>query len=295
MTYALCVQEERATYITSDGAATRRENVYVRLNVTFRDQMLRQLKGSKLSVFLCLALHANADMEAWPSIATIAAETGYGERIVKCALAELKALNLVTSTDRHLDSGAQTSNKYCLAAFVNQGVQKPIPPGGTPTVPPPGTPTVPPPGYSDCTLSKYIEEDTVEGGDDGAVAPKRRRRTSRKRASDEPTKGERHAAMFSVLADVCKVDAKLQANKGRLNKVAGDLNNNSDYTPEDIRRWFGPGGWWYTHDFRGKQGTPPSPEWVLKHLGEARAYEEKHRKATGGFVDSANGVYKGAG
>jgi hypothetical protein len=156
---ALVIQEERATLIDSNGRAERREAVYVRLNVTFKDSMLGALKGAKLAVFLCIALHSNSAGESWPSIATIAEKTCYTETVVRESLRELEGMGLIVSEVRFRDSGGQTSNHYQIAAFVNS----PLPPRGSESDTPPLVKSDTPPGVTFST-PKYIhkEEDTEE-------------------------------------------------------------------------------------------------------------------------------------
>jgi hypothetical protein len=58
-------------------------NVYIKLNTLFREQQLNELKGCSLSVFICLALHMDADGTCWVSRKTIAKETGYSKGYIK--------------------------------------------------------------------------------------------------------------------------------------------------------------------------------------------------------------------
>jgi hypothetical protein len=63
----------------------------------FRERALRLLKGPKLSVFLCLALHEDDDWVSSLEVERIMAETGYGFRTVNAALADLVKMGFVTS------------------------------------------------------------------------------------------------------------------------------------------------------------------------------------------------------
>ena len=63
-------------------------SIFVQLDVTFR-QHLRSFPDSSLSVFLCIALHANQDGWAWPSVETICEETGLERKTVQRALRQL--------------------------------------------------------------------------------------------------------------------------------------------------------------------------------------------------------------
>ena len=63
--------------------------------MAFRRKALAQLKGAKLSCFLCLALHVDKDGVAKPGIETIVRETGYSRPSVCSALDELESLGLI--------------------------------------------------------------------------------------------------------------------------------------------------------------------------------------------------------
>jgi hypothetical protein len=62
--------------------------IYAQVSVDFR-KYLHVLKGAKLSVFLAISLHTDADGWAWPSRALLARETGYNVHTISDALAEL--------------------------------------------------------------------------------------------------------------------------------------------------------------------------------------------------------------
>jgi hypothetical protein len=77
-------------------------DVYIRIKVAFRKQALRRLKGAKLSVFLCLALHLDRDGVAVPGgIEAIMRETGYSRGAVCSALGALESLGLIRKHRTH--------------------------------------------------------------------------------------------------------------------------------------------------------------------------------------------------
>jgi hypothetical protein len=78
---------------------------YIKLKLAFRKRALSTLKGAKLSVFLCLALHVDRHGMSKPGIEAIMRETGYSRGVVCNALDKLEALGLVTkvSTRRGTD------------------------------------------------------------------------------------------------------------------------------------------------------------------------------------------------
>jgi hypothetical protein len=270
MNTPIAILEERATYISADGSSQRREDIYVRLSVSFRHEMLKVLKGARLSVFLCLALHGNAEMESWPSISTIAEETGYSDRVVRHAIHSLETMKLVASESRYGDNGGQTSNRYTIAAFVN------TPPTNRDTPPvqkcnPPLYESVPGGGCSNVQSKNiHIEEELTSHHEDGCDVDTLFPLPSslqKKKPAVEKKPPTPHQELYSALCYVCKLDGSLKTNKGRLNKLASEL---SGYTAVDIRRWYGPGGWWYQEDWRGKQGQAPALLQIPETIRKAR-------------------------
>jgi hypothetical protein len=89
------VQEERVT-VRADGSALMWTDFYIKLKLAFRRQALARLRGAKLSVFLCLALHVDRHGIASPGIDRICEETGYSSRSTVCsALEDLVRLRIV--------------------------------------------------------------------------------------------------------------------------------------------------------------------------------------------------------
>lgn len=129
-TAPVSIAEQRETFIREDGSTYTRQDIYVKLAVTFRDNMLAKLKGPKLSVYLCIALHCNEAMTSFPSIKTIVQETDYSRTAVIKAIHELEAMNLITISSRQSDYGDLDSNLYQIQGYVSMGG------GSTPSVPP---------------------------------------------------------------------------------------------------------------------------------------------------------------
>lgn len=65
------------------------ESIYVQVSVSLREHLCR-FPGSSLNVFLAIALHANEDGYAWPSIERLARETGLHRQTVFTALNQLE-------------------------------------------------------------------------------------------------------------------------------------------------------------------------------------------------------------
>jgi len=98
-----------------------------------------------------------------------------------------------------------------------------------------------------CATLEAAKLTSVESGPIASMKPKKE-----KKPGDNPTTFE----VAVALAEVCVIDFEM--NKGRMLKEAKSLG----HTPAEIKHLFGPGSVWYTVDFRGKQGSPPSPSQV---------------------------------
>lgn len=92
---------------------------WIKLTVEFRKSMLRQLKGSQLSIFLCLALHINEDNKSWPSLDMISEETGYSVRAVQDNLKKLHERGWVNITSG-LEHGSVNTYQLCEAVAIGR-------------------------------------------------------------------------------------------------------------------------------------------------------------------------------
>lgn len=129
------MSEERAAYEVhpkntgskeKDGRSVRKEfGPWIKLSTEFRDRYLSDLKGSQLSVFLCLALHLNQDFRAWPSVSIIAKETGYDRRTVSRALEKLVRKKLIVIEKRRGEGQQFANNRYEVQAFAGFGKSNP--------------------------------------------------------------------------------------------------------------------------------------------------------------------------
>lgn len=104
------VREEHTTL--QQGVALSWVDFYIKLKVAFRKRALRELKGARLSVFLCLALHVDRDGVASPGIETIMQETGYSRSIVCNALEDLVRLGLVSKRAAYRGADEYLVNGY---------------------------------------------------------------------------------------------------------------------------------------------------------------------------------------
>ncbi len=126
--------------------------VYLQVSVTLR-QHLHHFKGARLSVFMAIALHSNADGWAWPSMAVLKAETGYNIQTISQALSDLCAVcingqRVLLAVQDRAPHGTFATNRYLLfpsAAEVEQYERADGPPpilSDTPgATPAPDTPT----------------------------------------------------------------------------------------------------------------------------------------------------------
>lgn len=78
----------------------------------------------------------------------------------------------------------------------------------------------------------------------------------------EPTPQQ---ALVAALSEATGMDTRL--NGSRLGKAAAQLAR-VEATPDLIRQHYGPGGWWYTSDWRGQKGEFPRPEQVIETWGQ---------------------------
>jgi len=74
-------------------------------------------------------------------------------------------------------------------------------------------------------------------------------------SGETPKRLTAQQAMVAVLADACDLDPRLQGS--RLGGVAKHLLA-AGYMAEQVRSGYGPSGWWYRVDWRGKRGQPPT-------------------------------------
>ena len=172
--YILGIQETKERFIREDGTSYTRDDIFVKLFVTFREKMLGVLKGPKLSVYLCVALHCGEAMTAWPSINTIAEETQYSEQSVKTALKELVDMGLVEVAARHNNNGAQTSNRYLIRGYISMGEgrgQSVYPPQVSQPYPPQEQQAYPPQGYEIPPKEEPLEEEPSEDMADADAPP----------------------------------------------------------------------------------------------------------------------------
>lgn len=97
-----------------------RSDPFIKFNVNFRKEWLAKLKGAKLSVFICLALHIDEDNKSYPSIDTIMAETELSNRAIINVIKELEGMKIIKVIRER-----GKVNRYKLAPIVAYG-NKPV-------------------------------------------------------------------------------------------------------------------------------------------------------------------------
>jgi hypothetical protein len=87
--------------------------------------------GVAYRVLLALAGYANRNGEAWPSQATLAAQTGFSKRSIEYALKALAAWGLITRKKRgsNKNRGGRSSDLVTLAIGTCHGSDRPLPEG----------------------------------------------------------------------------------------------------------------------------------------------------------------------
>jgi len=104
----------------------RKDRLFVSFDLAIFDRFFPALSGAEVKVYLVLSRHANKHSQCWPSVGTLARETGLTARPVQYALRRLRAKGLVDAQKRWTDAGDPDSNLYTLL----------LPPADPPQTPP---------------------------------------------------------------------------------------------------------------------------------------------------------------
>ena len=257
------VSEEETTYRQGGTAEVRRQG-FLKVYHAFRDKALRELKGAPLSVLLCIGLHAGKDGKAWPSLDTIADETGYDRKTVQRAIRTLVSRGFVSKVQRRLPEGVFRSNLYRLTLgstgeVSGQGVGAQTPYGvGAQT----------PCEVDRDLLKERVTLPSVAAPSLSAVQENPSR--EKPEASGEGARGDggdTARPLAAALAEVCGMD--LEANRPWLLREAKILARATPPPTSDlIRGRYGVGGWWYRKDWRGKKRELPTPAIVRETWGK---------------------------
>jgi len=83
---------------------------------------------------------------------------------------------------------------------------------------------------------------------------------------------------ITILSAVTGLDWRIKRNVGRLAKTGKELSE-AGYTIEEVNKYYSKGGVWYTHDWRGRKGQPPTPEQILETINNARKASEPKQQS----------------
>jgi len=79
---------------TDRGFKTVTTQGWIKFAIRFRN-ILSEMKGAKMSVYMCICLHVNEHGRAWPNLNTICAETGYERAAVIKAIKSLSDMGIL--------------------------------------------------------------------------------------------------------------------------------------------------------------------------------------------------------
>jgi hypothetical protein len=126
------VREQRVA-VARDGVAFSHDDYYIKLKLAFRRRALKELQGAPLAVFLCLALHLDADGIAHPGLDRICEETGYSRPTVCSALDKLSHMRLIDQLPRSTGAVSRyrvSGYAWFGAAPAHNVLEEPPTPGG---------------------------------------------------------------------------------------------------------------------------------------------------------------------
>lgn len=233
------------------------------------------LVGSRLNILLCLADHANDDGVCWPSISRIAKRSRIDRNNVMDHIKKLTEAGYIKVEHR---SG--TSNVYKVFPKITSGGSTTSGADATPTsggstttlvAAPPPKPSVNHQKESSTTTaaSRPAAQDElalVAPGDSTPNSPRTEKKSRTKKVKPtvvSPVTGSQE--MFSSLAGLCRVDTNVKQVRGQLNAVSKELRD-AGYSAADIDKF---SRWWYSQDWRGQQGKPPTVGVIPKLILQA--------------------------
>jgi biotin operon repressor len=238
---------------------------WIKLSVTFRDKLLRELKGSQLSVFLCLALHINKDRKSHPSIEKISSETGFSERQVTRAIQMLEKRNWI---EVHRETGGV--NHYRVAPVVSYGKEQPL--DVTPDKMSPPTYTVKDTDKMSplpLTMSPLTMSDEVESLS----------RTNKVEPLEKIALENQRNLLIQSILDVCQLSWETYRDNGKMRGLINrtvELLSKREISPEDVLQGYGKEGWWWREHWVGHdKGSYPRPEQIADTIDLSLAYDSE--------------------
>ena len=217
------------------------------------------------AVLLAMADHAQDDgTRCYPSVERIAAKTGFGERAIQGAIKELRKSGLLVlvgyerggrshATEYQIDVTKGARHAYFVTGKGARGAPISTVKGARGSVK--GAPAAP---ETSLTINT-----TTEKKDD----------------TQTPKTPPPLYDLALALSEVCGMQLDKNKRLFREAKILGAV------TPADVRASYGAGGWWYTHDWRGKKGQRPTPAQVRETWGQWSAPSANGR-APESYTDS---------
>lgn len=105
------------------GPAGKGDGAYMKIEFGFR-QILHQLKGARLHVFMAIMLHADEDGVCYPSYNVLEKETGYGRSTIAQAIKDLCSLSIdgtpILHKWRARNSQGQFEGSNCYIIFPTE-------------------------------------------------------------------------------------------------------------------------------------------------------------------------------
>lgn len=118
--------------------------------------------------------------------------------------------------------------------------------------------------HSSSALASEDQDFAVE--DVPAIAIANSQPSQRQKKQPEFGQVSTYQQMFEILCEVMMMDPKLSG--GRIGQITKKLIKGG-YEPAQIKSWYGQGGWWYKHYWKGKKGSPPDNGDIEKTVKQA--------------------------
>lgn len=219
-------------------------------------------RGAERLVMLCLANYTNGNGIAWPTFTTISRDTGVSERQVSRAVISLADKGELQIVEKGDGRGRSTVYRITIKDDMVStfgGLQKDDMVSEKVDISSIKVDTV---SIKVDTLSPHpieplnnhyepLEEPPTPKPEPNPFPFK----PSRK--NPDPSPADLRA---QTIADVCGLKMSIPAHGRKCDNAAAQLN---EFTAEYIRERYTAGGWWFTSDWRGKQGQPPTPEQIV--------------------------------
>lgn len=84
-----------------------------------------------------------------------------------------------------------------------------------------------------------------------------------------PAPKSEHQQMFDALSAATRMDYSIKANAGQIARMSKQLRE-AGYSPGDIISYYSEGGHWYSRDWRGQRGDPPTLKAIADTIGQYR-------------------------